>query len=50
MPGILIIAEHLNGSVRDITKESIGAAASLKGSYGGPVIVVPLSQPYRRVA
>jgi electron transfer flavoprotein alpha subunit len=43
MSGILIIAEHINGAVRDITKESIGAAVSLKGSYGGPVTVAILS-------
>ncbi len=43
MPGILIVAEHLNGAVRDITPEMIGAAASIKESYGGPVTVLIVS-------
>lgn len=43
MPGILIIAEHLDGAVRDITKEMIGAAVSVKESFGGPVIVALVS-------
>lgn len=43
MPGVLIIAEHLNGSVRDITKEMIGAAASIKDRLGGPVVVALIS-------
>ena len=44
MPGILIIAEHLNGVVRDITKEIIGAAASIKDRLGGPVTVAILAR------
>lgn len=43
MPGILIVGEHLNGSVRDITKEMIGAALSIKDSLGGPLIVALVS-------
>ncbi|MFQ5775897.1 MAG: electron transfer flavoprotein subunit alpha/FixB family protein [Kiloniellaceae bacterium] len=39
MSGILVIAEHLSGEVRDITGEMIGAAASIKGEIGGPVMV-----------
>lgn len=39
MAGVLIIAEHLNGAVRDITKEAIGAAQSVKEALGGPVVV-----------
>lgn len=39
MAGILIIAEHLNGAARDITKEAIGAAVSLKDGVGGPIVV-----------
>jgi electron transfer flavoprotein alpha subunit len=42
MAGILIIAEHLNGAVRDITKEAIGAARSVKDALGGPVVVAVL--------
>ena len=44
MGGILIIAEHLNGAVRDITKESIGAAVSVKAALGGPVIVAVIAE------
>jgi electron transfer flavoprotein alpha subunit len=43
MPGILIIAEHLDGVVRDITREMIGAARSIKESYGGPIVIGVLS-------
>lgn len=39
MSGVLILAEHINGAVRDITKEAIGAAASVKAALGGPVVV-----------
>ncbi len=44
MPGILIIGEHLNGSVRDITKEMIGAALTIKDRLGGPLIVALISE------
>jgi electron transfer flavoprotein alpha subunit len=43
MSGILIIAEHINGALRDITGEMIGAAASIKDAYGGPVNVAVIS-------
>ena len=36
MPGILIIAEHLNGVMRDISMEMIGAAASIKDGLRRP--------------
>ena len=39
MTGILIVAEHLQGSLRDITGELIGAAVSLKDTLGGPITV-----------
>ncbi|MBT5674949.1 MAG: electron transfer flavoprotein subunit alpha/FixB family protein, partial [Rhodospirillaceae bacterium] len=39
MPGILIVAEHLDGALRDITGEMIGAAAALKDPLGGPLMV-----------
>lgn len=44
MAGILIIAEHIDGAVRDITKESIGAAASIKDAIGGPVVVAVIGK------
>jgi len=43
MAGILILSEHVGGAVRDITKEMIGAAVSLKETYGGVVTVAVLS-------
>ena len=43
MPGILIIAEHLNGVMRDISMEMIGAAASIKEGFGGTVTVAIIS-------
>jgi len=43
MPGILIVAEHLNGIIRDISMEMIGAAASIKEQFGGPVSVLVVS-------
>ncbi|MBC8269834.1 MAG: electron transfer flavoprotein subunit alpha/FixB family protein [Rhodospirillaceae bacterium] len=43
MSGILIIAEHIQGALRDITGEMIGAAASIKEAYGGPVNVAIIS-------
>jgi electron transfer flavoprotein alpha subunit len=43
VPGILIVAEHAGGVVRDITREMIGAAASIKAAYGGAVTVAVLS-------
>jgi electron transfer flavoprotein alpha subunit len=39
MAGILIVAEHLQSSLRDITGELIGAAVALKDKLGGPVTV-----------
>ena len=50
MSGILIIAEHLNGAVRDITKEAIGAAASVKSGLGGPVVVAVIGKDVAAVA
>ena len=39
MTGILIIAEHLHGELREISREMIGAAVSIKPGFGGPVAV-----------
>ncbi len=39
MPGILVVAEHIEGSLRDITGEMIGAAAALKEALGAPLMV-----------
>ena len=40
MAGILIMAEHLQGRLHDISREMIGAAVKLKDSLGGPITVV----------
>jgi electron transfer flavoprotein alpha subunit len=40
MAGILVVGEHLQGEVRDITGEMIGAAVALKDKIGGPVTVL----------
>lgn len=50
MAGILILAEHLNGAVRDITKEAIGAAASVKSQLGGPVVVAVIGHDVGSIA
>ncbi len=39
MAGILVIAEHLDGDLRDITGELIGAAVPLKADIDGPLVV-----------
>ena len=39
MPGILVVAEHLNGALHDITGEMIGAAAELKEALSAPLMV-----------
>ena len=43
MPGILVVAEHMDGALRDITGEMIGAATGikdgLKDPLGGPLMV-----------
>ena len=39
MPGILVVAEHIDGALRDITGEMIGAAAGLKDALGAPLMV-----------
>ena len=39
MAGILIVAEHMDGAMRDITGEMIGAATALKDPLGGPLLV-----------
>lgn len=50
MAGILIIAEHLNGAARDITKEAIGAARSLKERLGGPLVVAVIGNDTDAIA
>ena len=40
MAGILVVAEHFDGTLRDVTLEMIGAAAALKEGLGGPLAVL----------
>lgn len=44
MGGILILAEHFQGRLRDITAELVGGALSLKDRLGGPVTVAVLGE------
>lgn len=50
MAGILIVAEHLNGVVRDITREAIGAAQQVKAGLGGPVVVAVIGNDIAAIA
>lgn len=43
MGGLLIIAEHLQGRLHDISREMIGAAAQLKQALGGEVTVAVIA-------
>lgn len=43
MSGILILAEHRRGTLRDATLEAIGAAGTLKAALGGPVAVLVIA-------
>ena len=43
MSGILILAEHRRGILRDATLEAIGAAGTLKAALGGPVAVLVIA-------
>jgi electron transfer flavoprotein alpha subunit len=40
MAGILVVGEHFQGAVRDITGEMIGAGVALKDKIGGPLTVL----------
>lgn len=50
MPGILIVAEHRRGELRDASLEAIGAAARLKDTAGGPVTVLVIAADPARYA
>jgi electron transfer flavoprotein alpha subunit len=43
MGDILIIGEHKNGELRGVTREAVGAAASIKAALGGRLFVALLS-------
>ena len=44
MTGILVVAEHFEGALRDVTLEMIGAAASVKEGLGGALTVLVIGQ------
>jgi len=44
MSGLLVVAEHLQGELRDITAEAIGAAVSIKDGAGGPLRVLVIGK------
>jgi electron transfer flavoprotein alpha subunit len=44
MAGILVVAEHLDGIMRDISGELIGAALSVKDDIGGPLQVLVIGR------
>ena len=40
MPGILVVAEQLDGVLRDVSAELVGAAVAIKDRIGGPLQVL----------
>ncbi len=44
MPGILVVAEHLDGNLREISAELIGAANAIKAGIGGPLQVLVIGK------
>ena len=50
MTGILVVAEHFDGLLRDVTLEMIGAAASIKDGLGGPLTVVVIGHDAEALA
>lgn len=43
MGGILLVAEHLQGRLHDISREMIGAAAKIRDGLGGPVTILVIA-------
>ena len=50
MTGILVVAEHFDGLLRDVTLEMIGAAASIKDGLGGPLTAVVIGHDAEALA
>lgn len=50
MTGILVVAEHFDGALRDITAEMIGAAAAVKKGLGGPLAVLVIGREPQELA
>ena len=50
MAGILVVAEHFDGALRDVTAEMIGAAAAVKEGLGGPLAVLVIGHEPQALA
>ena len=50
MAGILVVAEHFDGALRDVTLEMIGAAAAVKEELGGPLALLLIAQEPQALA
>jgi len=50
MPGILVVAEHLDGHLSDISRELIGAANSIKAGIGGLLHVLVIAKSAKDLA
>ncbi|MYE59385.1 MAG: electron transfer flavoprotein subunit alpha/FixB family protein [Alphaproteobacteria bacterium] len=50
MTGILVVAEHFDGTLRDVTLEMIGAAAAVKEDLGGPLTVLVIAEETEALA
>ena len=50
MSGILVVAEHFDGLLRDVTLEMIGAAAEVRDGLGGPLAVLVIGQDTEALA
>ena len=50
MAGTLVVAEHFDGTLRDVTLEMIGAAAALKEGLGGPLAVLVIGHEAEALA
>ena len=50
MAGILVVAEHFDGLLRDVTLEMIGAAAEVKAGLGGPLALLVIGQDAETLA
>ncbi|MGZ4431059.1 MAG: electron transfer flavoprotein subunit alpha/FixB family protein [Gaiellales bacterium] len=50
MPGVLVIAEHVRGQVRAVTRELVTAGVELRSAGGGPLMVAVIGAGAARLA
>ena len=50
MAGTLVVAEHFDGLLRDVTLEMIGAAAAVRDGLGGPLTVLVIGSEAEALA